>query len=127
MKMSLIILNDTKSKIEIMEQLSDLIEFQDEYIDSYIQEIAARLSKESGVKVDEFSDQVWMNSYIIFRKGDLDIFKISFDKYVKSFEDEEPNENFKDTLLQLQDLVPEQFTLIIEYIENEGDENGTMG
>ena len=125
--MSLIILNETKSKIEIMEQLSNLIEFQDEYIDSYIQEIADRLSKESGVKVDEFSDQVWMNSYIIFRKGDLDIFKISFDKYVKSFEDEEPNENFKDTLLQLQDMVPEQFILIIKYIENEGDENGTMG
>ena len=125
--MKLEILNEQVSKSEILEKLDSLIDFQDEYIDSYIQEIATRLSKESGVKVDEFSDQVWMNSYIIFRKGDLDIFKISFDKYVKSFEDEEPNENFKDTLLQLQDMVPEQFILIIKYIENEGDENGTMG
>ena len=119
--MEFVIVNEIKSK-EILEQLENVIEFQDEYIDSYIQEIAAKLSKESGTKVDEFSDQVWMNSYIIFKKGDLDIFKSSFDKYVKSFEDEEPTENFKDTLSQLQELLPEQFIMVIEYTD--GIESG---
>lgn len=114
--MKLEILNEQVSKSEILEKLESLIDFQDEYIDSYIQEIATRLSKESGVEVDDFSDQVWMNSYIIFRKDDIDIFKISFDKYVKSFnEDEEPNEDFKDTILLLQKTMPEQITIMINY------------
>ena len=114
--MKLEILNEQVSKSEILEKLDSLIDFQDEYIDSYIQEIATRLSKESGVEVDDFSDQVWMNSYIIFRKDDIDIFKISFDKYVKSFnEDEEPNEDFKDTILLLQKTMPEQITIMINY------------
>ena len=118
--MKLEILNEQVNKNEILEKLESVFDFQDEYIDSYIQEIATRLSKESGVKVDDFSDQVWMNSYIIFRKGDSDIFKMSFDKYVKSFdEDDEPNEDFKDTLLQLHDTMSEQITIIINYVASD--------
>lgn len=114
--MKLEILNEQVNKNEILEKLESVFDFQDEYIDSNIQEIATRLSKEFGVEVDDFSDQVWLNSYIIFRKDDIDIFKISFDKYVKSFdEDEEPNECFKDTLLQLHATVSEQITIMINY------------
>ena len=120
--MSLIVLNEIKNKDEILEQLIELYEFQDEYIDSYTQEIATKISKETNIEIDAFSDQVWLNSYIIFKKGDLDIFKISFDNYVKSFEDEEPIESFKDTITQLNELLSttKQITVLIEYQENIG-------
>ena len=59
--MKLEILNEQVNKNEILEKLESVFDFQDEYIDSNIQEIATRLSKESGVEVDDFSDQVWLN------------------------------------------------------------------
>ena len=65
-------------KIEILKLLRD-DDFKDIFVDSYIKEIAIKLSEKNGSKIDPFSDDVFLNTYINFKKlNGIELVSLSF-------------------------------------------------
>ena len=65
-------------KIEILKLFRDG-DFKDTFVDSYIKKISIKLSKKIGSKIDPFSDDVFLNTYINFKNlNGIELVSLSF-------------------------------------------------
>ena len=102
-------------KDETLELFETVWDFQDEYIDSYLDQIVKKINKELGIDLDGFSDNIWLNSFIVFKSNEEELFRTSFDNFVKYMNDiEDVTPEFEEILKKLKETLPEEF--IIEII-----------
>ena len=113
--MKFIVAEVNVDKDETLELFETVWDFQDEYIDSYLDQIVKKINKELGIDLDGFSDNIWLNSFIVFKSNEEELFRTSFDNFVKYMnDDEEVTPEFEEVLKKLKETLPEEF--IIEII-----------
>lgn len=113
--MKFIVAEVNVDKDETLELFETVWDFQDEYIDSYLDQIVKKINKELDIDLDGFSDTIWLNSFIVFKSIEEELFRTSFDNFVKYMnDDEEVTPEFEEVLKKLKETLPEEF--IIEII-----------
>lgn len=113
--MKFIVAEVNVDKDETLELFETVWDFQDEYIDSYLDQIVKKINKELGIDLDGFSDNIWLNSFIVFKSNEEELFRTSFDNFVKYMNDiEDVTPEFEEILKKLKETLPEEF--IIEII-----------
>lgn len=120
--MKFIVAEVNVDKDETLELFETVWDFQDEYIDSYLDQIVKKINKELGIDLDGFSDTLWLNSFIVFKSNEEELFRTSFDNFVKYMnDDEEVTPEFEEVLKKLKETLPEEFIIEIIFDDEYGN------
>ena len=120
--MKFIVAEVNVDKDETLELFETVWDFQDEYIDSYLDQIVKKINKELGIDLDGFSDNIWLNSFIIFKSNEEELFRTSFDNFVKYMnDDEDVTPEFEEVLKKLKETLPEEFIIEIIFDDEYGN------
>lgn len=106
------------NKKQILEDLSSDL-FQDSYIDSNLKEISENIFKIKNIKVDDFSDIIFQNTYIVFIDSNSnEIKRLSFDDIISIVELDE--DDIEEAVNEIGILLPDNFELNIIFSANDG-------
>lgn len=120
--MKFIVAEVNVDKDETLELFETVWDFQDEYIDSYLDQIVKKINKELGIDLDGFSDTLWLNSFIVFKSNEEELFRTSFDNFVKYMnDDEDVTPEFEEVLKKLKETLPEEFIIEIIFDDEYGN------
>lgn len=120
--MKFIVAEVNVDKDETLELFETVWDFQDEYIDSYLDQIVKKINKELGIDLDGFSDNIWLNSFIVFKSNEEELFRTSFDNFVKYMNDiEDVTPEFEEILKKLKETLPEEFIIEIIFDDEYGN------